>query len=86
MKWQTIETAPVGVVVLTWHDYGRTVANPDHWCYGATGMVKAQPKIGGLWPSEIAGTGRVTHWMPQPDPPSKDEMNTQGMSNPIPLL
>lgn len=72
MIWQPIETVPKGVKVLTYHDYGVTIANPAHPHFGKSGHVSLQASIGenGLFPSAIREAGSVTHWMPLPDPPS----------------
>lgn len=68
--WQPIETlVRDGRRVLTWHDAGTTVANPQHFAYGCTGWVSTQAAIEGLLGTEYCETGKVTHWMPLPPPP-----------------
>lgn len=73
MEWQPIETAPESIQVITYHDYGERVANPDHQNFGASGYVSVQASIGDskLYPSDLLETGRVTHWMPLPPPPKE---------------
>lgn len=76
VTWQPIEDAPDGVTVLTWHNYGCIVANPEHPAFGRTGMMKRQKKFMNLWPSEITETGRVTHWATITN--NEDEKATDG--------
>lgn len=69
--WQPIETAPEDEDVLTWHDFGMRVQNPNHPDYGKVGKPIIQQRLpGGAFPSDICGTGRATHWKScgQPDP------------------
>jgi hypothetical protein len=75
MEWQPISTAPKGIRVITYHDYGANVANPAHTHFGESGYVSVQASIGDseLYPSDLLETGSVTHWMPLPPPPKEQK-------------
>lgn len=64
-EWQPIETAPTTVPLLLWGPLTRGVCigfwNDDFGCWDYSGRTP---------PTKILG--KLTHWMPLPDPPAGD--------------
>ena len=69
MEWQPIETAPKdGTMILAAHcDPARQNMTVAYWDFGSIKF-----NIIGHWRTsthEILTIGKVTHWMPLPEPP-----------------